>query len=128
MNSLPKEIEDIIFDFKNQLQYSKCLEEIKKIKYTLKYVILSTEYEDEYDLVDNFDTIELIEDENYIVSSISSRDDVRYHDRTYDDWAGDVNGDYDILNLFIFKKDIEFSLNNRIRLPWINDEIEEDDD
>ena len=39
MNTLPKELEDIIMDYKNQLKHSdnfkKCLKEINNIQYTL---------------------------------------------------------------------------------------------
>ena len=38
MDSLPKELKNIIFDYQVQLNYSKCLDEINNIEYEIQYI------------------------------------------------------------------------------------------
>ena len=97
MDSLPKELKNIIFDYQVQLNYSKCLDEINNIDYVLKYnssfrnngnVMTSVYYNDETHIVNydknisyilyqvsNYKTVCTVGIESYIESDYESESD-----------------------------------------------------
>ena len=57
MDSLPKEISNIIYDYQIQLKYSKCLDEINNIEYEIEYICeeYQTSQRDEVSYTWNFE-------------------------------------------------------------------------